>query len=552
MSPQSMQPRRLSTRITPSSCLRLLAAAAAAGVLGTAAACSDDANPAAPSALSSPAAPSSGGSPAAGRAALQPVRAGDVDTVAPGDARYGPNAYDFFATWDGSALNVALVEDAMAGMRRASQPHRMRAIEVFHCNSEPRHVLQTCGAPLYSGTLQLAGRLELPPIDLAACASREWLVVTAAELSDDRYDGWRNAPCPRPNGVAVGSDGTGPGWDRGEHGPPERNFPEPEPEPEAEPAPTPPSGPAPTPPSGPAPTPPSGPAPDPDPPSGPAPTPPSGPAPTPPSGPAPTPPSGPAPTPDPPSGPAPTPPPAPAPDPAAPSWFSSNRYDALVYGVTDGPAQTNAFVLGDAATTLNVLFYHVGRLRESPSPGLPETCAIPASVVNPLAQATGGAIRAATGGSWSGRTELTTDVSRVTTALNAPGWSVVVFEHNRLSPEYSSATIATAVIGEPSGGIQIFIDDSCSPRAPDLLSTYVHELGHVLGFFHVPDSSWLMHQFSVVRTQRGSYAPDERRHMQRAYELGPDYPRTSPVWSLLPPDPLPGRRPPRKRIVILD
>ena len=155
----------------------------------------------------------------------------DVDTVAPGDDRYGPNAYDFFATWDGSALNVALVEDAMARMRRASQPHRMRAIEVFRCASEPRHVLQTCGEPLFSGTLQLAGRLELPTIDLAACASHEWLVVTAAELSDDRYDGWRNAPCPRPNGVVVGSDGSGPGWDRSEHGPPPRDFP-PEPGPE--------------------------------------------------------------------------------------------------------------------------------------------------------------------------------------------------------------------------------------------------------------------------------------------------------------------------------
>ena len=522
-----MQPRRLSTRITPSSCLRLLAAAAAAaGVLGTVAACSDDANPAAPSALSSPAAPSSGGSPVAGRAALQPVRAGDVDTVAPGDARYGPNAYDFFATWDGSALNVALVEDAMAGMRRASQPHRMRAIEVFHCNSEPRHVLQTCGAPLYSGALQLAGRLELPPIDLAACTSREWLVVTAAELSDDRYDGWRNAPCPRPNGVAVGSDGTGPGWDRGEHGPPERNFPEPEPEPEAEPAPEP------DPPSGPAPTPPAGPAPEPDPPSGPAP------------------PAGPAPEPDPPAGPAPTPPagPAPTPDPAVPSWFSPSLYAELVYGSSTTPVQTAYVLDAGAAASLNVLFYHVGRLRTEPL----ETCEISASVVNPLAQATRGAIQAATGRSWSGRTELTTSDSRATAALNAPGWSVVVFEHNRLSPEYPADAVATAVVGLPSGGIQIFIDDACSMRTPDLLSTYVHELGHVLGFFHVPDPSWLMHQLSVGRTQSGSYAPDERRHMQKAYELGPNYPRSSPVWSLFPPDPLPGRRPPRKRIVTVD
>ena len=222
---------------TPSSCLLLAAAAAAA--LGTAAACSDDANPASPSALSSPAAPSSGGPlartpsspPPAGRATLQPVAsAGDVvDTVAPGDARYGPNAYDFFAHVDSGMLHVALVEDAMATMRTASQPHRMRLVEVYHVTSEPRHVLQTHGDPLYTGTVRLSGRLELPPIAVESCAPHEWIVVTAAELSDDRYDGWRNAPCPQPGGAVVGSDGSGPGWERSERGAPERDFP-PEPE----------------------------------------------------------------------------------------------------------------------------------------------------------------------------------------------------------------------------------------------------------------------------------------------------------------------------------
>ena len=113
----------------------------------------------------------------------------------------------------------------MQTMRNASQPHRMRQVDVYHVTSEPRHVLQTHGDPIYSGTVRLSGRLELPPITIPSCAPHEWIIVQAAELSDDRYDGWRNAPCPQPNGVVVGSDGSGPGWERSEHGAPPREFP---------------------------------------------------------------------------------------------------------------------------------------------------------------------------------------------------------------------------------------------------------------------------------------------------------------------------------------
>ena len=197
--------------------------------------CGDDSSPTAPSVMqeappsvraTAPSTPVRGATPASFDA--------DVQTVAPGDARYGPNAYDFFARMDSGMLHVALVEDAMQTMRNASQPHRMRQVDVYHVPSEPRHVLQTHGDPLYSGTVRLSGRLELPPIAIDGCATHEWIIVQAAELSDDRYDGWRNAPCPPPNGVVVGSDGSGPGWERSERGAPSRDFP-PEPEPMPEP-----------------------------------------------------------------------------------------------------------------------------------------------------------------------------------------------------------------------------------------------------------------------------------------------------------------------------
>ena len=189
--------------------------------------CGDDSSsPVAPSSTPMAAAPMAPAYAPAAAPSVRPASSSpDVDTVAPGDARYGPNAYDFFAHMDSGMLHVALVEDAMSTMRTASQPHRMRQVEVYHVISEPRHVLQTHGDPLYTGTVRLSGRLELPPIAVESCAPHEWIVVQAAELSDDRYDGWRNAPCPQPGGAVVGSDGSGPGWERSEHGPPPRNFP---------------------------------------------------------------------------------------------------------------------------------------------------------------------------------------------------------------------------------------------------------------------------------------------------------------------------------------
>ena len=171
-------------------------------------ACGDSDNPTAPSSVSSTtmadAPPSFGPS--------TPVRTTpasfDADNLRP-DAR-GWNAYDFTASWDGRMLRLVLVEDRMREMREASKPHRNRLITVGTCPVEPHHSLQACGDPIWQATMRLAGRLELDPIPLASCEG--WIVVNAAELSDDKYDGWRNAPCPTADDDAVSSDGTGSGW----------------------------------------------------------------------------------------------------------------------------------------------------------------------------------------------------------------------------------------------------------------------------------------------------------------------------------------------------
>ena len=146
------------------------------------------------------------------------------DSLAPYD--YGWNAYDFFAGYDGGMLSLALVEDEMRSMREASKPHRMRRVTVGHCPVEPHHALQSCGPALWTGQVWLAGRVELDPIALPACEG--WVVVHADELSDDVQDGWRNAPCPAAGGGAVGSDGSGDGWEDSRFDPPARPEPEPE------------------------------------------------------------------------------------------------------------------------------------------------------------------------------------------------------------------------------------------------------------------------------------------------------------------------------------
>ena len=193
----------------------------------------------------------------------------------------------------------------------------------------------------------------------------------------------------------------------------------------------------------------------------------------------------------------------------------------------------------DYAANLNVAFSLIGE-----GPGW--HCEIPEPPVRLLARQTGDAIRAATGGSWHGRTVVTSAFNGLDD-YHYPEWLHVTFSHQSLDPVESPGGVGTAIVGE-SRFLHLFINDDCSFKAPNLLGAYLRELGHVLGFFHVPDSSWLMHRNST----RGWYAPNELRHMRKAFERGPHYPRSSPVWSLHPPGSSPGRRPPRKRIAIVD
>ena len=113
----------------------------------------------------------------------------------------------------------------MPGMPDAAREYRNRAVTVWQCPVEPHHVGQTCGEPVFRDSFAFLGSPSRT-FPLADCAG--WLVVEAAELSDDRHDGWRNAPlsCRTDDeGRAVASantNGGGDGWEDSRFDPPVR------------------------------------------------------------------------------------------------------------------------------------------------------------------------------------------------------------------------------------------------------------------------------------------------------------------------------------------
>lgn len=143
------------------------------------------------------------------------VRPGVLRTLSPGGTGSRPdssrfNAYDFSASWDGEVLTLSLREDEMRSMREASKPHRERWVWLGTCSSEPQHLAQWCPEPIGAfGPLAISGLVTGLLVDLDSCDG--WIIVQADELSDDHSNGWRNAPCPDPDGSAVTSDGRN--WD---------------------------------------------------------------------------------------------------------------------------------------------------------------------------------------------------------------------------------------------------------------------------------------------------------------------------------------------------
>ncbi len=209
--------------------ITVMLAAAGAGSI----ACSDDndaSSPLQPSPLATPPAGTgprglAGGSPTAPPAGPA-AGAGDV----PGLARVAPlpqgfNAYDARIEYRDGEVTLTFVPVDMPKMPDAAREYRNRAVTVWQCPVEPHHVTQRCGEPVFRDSFAFSGSPSRT-FPLPDCAG--WLVVEAAELSDDFYDGWRNAPlsCRQDEEgrtvADVDTGGGGAGWEDSRFDPPVR------------------------------------------------------------------------------------------------------------------------------------------------------------------------------------------------------------------------------------------------------------------------------------------------------------------------------------------
>ena len=194
--------------------------------------CGGDSAPTAPSPVPAGASPppvAAGGNIGIGRQGFA-----GADAAGAGIAQLAPapddfNAYNAQIEYIDGEVTITFVPVDMPGMPDAAREYRNRAVTVRHCPVEPHHVNQRCGEPVFQDSFAFLGSPSRT-FTLPECAG--WLVIEAAELSDDRYDGWRNAPlaCRTDEAgravTSVDTDGNGPGWEDSRFDPPARAEPE--------------------------------------------------------------------------------------------------------------------------------------------------------------------------------------------------------------------------------------------------------------------------------------------------------------------------------------
>jgi len=118
------------------------------------------------------------------------------------------------------------------------------------------------------------------------------------------------------------------------------------------------------------------------------------------------------------------------------------------------------------------------------------------------------AVPAFTGGRFTGSVESGTEVR-----AQADGWIDVDIQRN---PNERS-TCGRALVGANPGSI-ILYDDVCScgsRKIPGAVA--MHEVGHVLGFFHVSDNRSVMYPYVPGNCPPGDLSADEKLHAAIAY-----------------------------------
>ena len=115
-----------------------------------------------------------------------------------------------------------------------------------------------------------------------------------------------------------------------------------------------------------------------------------------------------------------------------------------------------------------------------------------------------------TGGLYAATVETGTE-----TRPDTDGWINVLVRYDRSE----RSTCGTAFVGRNPGEITLIINDVCSCGSIKVPGSVVlHEVGHALGFFHVPDKRSVMYPWAPGNCPSGNLSPAERYHAAIAYQ----------------------------------
>ena len=119
------------------------------------------------------------------------------------------------------------------------------------------------------------------------------------------------------------------------------------------------------------------------------------------------------------------------------------------------------------------------------------------------------AVPAYTGGQYAASIETGTE-----TRPDTAGWINVLVRYDRSE----RSTCGLAYVGRDPGEITLIINDVCSCGSVKVpRSVVLHEVGHALGFFHVPDKRSVMYPWAPGNCPSGTLSPTERYHAAIAY-----------------------------------
>ena len=114
---------------------------------------------------------------------------------------------------------------------------------------------------------------------------------------------------------------------------------------------------------------------------------------------------------------------------------------------------------------------------------------------------------------WTGGVmSVTTLETGTQTRPRTDGWIVV-----NITRDYSSQFCGRAFLGATDGQIT-FVNDRCNCGSNKISGSIVaHEVGHALGFMHVPDPNSVMFPYAVGNCPPGNLSANERYHSRLAY-----------------------------------